>query len=999
MAATEEDMISSSTVEVEECLPPSPGATASMSAPTMPEPPQLEEPACQLEEASQSDPASQFEQASQSEPASQTEPSSQSELASQTGPSSQSEPASLTGPSMQTEPASQTESSSQPEPASQPEPEEEFSWEEYLEETNTEAVPPSTFQHVERSLESGIFVDQLVEVVDPSCASPGYWLARVVTTCGPLLRLRYLTQSSINVECWREIAQGGLHPVGWCSTHSIPLTVPPDLSAQLEEESVKQEAIKAVEEAQKVGVSVPEEALDIDGYTAIDRIKCGMKVEVLWEGDALCGWVATVTENVGGRLLLRYDTPDCSGPTSWLFYQHARLRPPDWLHLQDHPHRYSHPASSLTYEDAEWAALLELSRDGARHSSIPCSLLTHTSLPEPHNIAEGVFLEAVHPFKPFSIHACKVVEVIDPRYFRVSLESKTEVFLWTTHIGDPLLLPCGYCKEFGLTLEPPRDWQGESSFEWNAYLGESPAMLLATQEMFPKCDSAEDLGFCTGNRLEVVNPSDPSQICVATVKQMGGHLVVVQLDSEREPTSVIYAADSQDLFPTGWCQANNYPLQLPAEYTPRPVQLQPSQSEQSQGSDSNDTAAGGGAVKSLWCPRLYVNHWCYTGPYLSKSKVAKQSQSVGPGSVELVLREVLSMTINAAYIPTRVLRELERNGPDATTVCPTWRSTPFKAKFKRYAYTANIPIATRASDVSDFLYSICQTLQCCPNLWSSVPSGENCPLLCTSQMTLQGGQSSGMRGRGKVAVNRSVRGCPGATRILHRRKRGGRKRLFVPVRANRLLPSKNLTPAAEEVLEEAEEEEEAEIEEVEEYDVGSGSDGDTSSRSSRPTSPLLEQGQVARRQRKVFPRVDMQAKGMKFPEYNAQMKARQKRKFEGQDGASGCREECTERREPMKRGRKSEFPDTSSGLEPATVRSDPLEWTVHDVEQYVAGQPAICHHAVKLRQQEVDGRAFLLLNLPTLVQHLGLPHSSAVALAQHICRVKLAHFLFYKPEP
>lgn len=203
-------------------------------------------------------------------------------------------------------------------------------------------------------------------------------------------------------------------------------------------------------------------------------------------------------------------------------------------------------------------------------------------------------------------------------------------------------------------------------------------------------------------------------------------------------------------------------------------------------------------------------------------------------------------------------------------------------------------------------------------------------------------------------------------------------------------------------MEEAEEEEEAEIEEVEEYDVGSGSDGDTSSRSSRPTSPLLEQGQMARRHRKAFPRMDMQGKGIKLAEYSAQMKARQKRKFEGQDGASGnlgFREEGAERREPMKRSRKSEFSDTSSGLEPASVRSDPLEWTVHDVEQYVAGQPAICHHAVKLRQQEVDGRAFLLLNLPTLVQHLGLPHSSAVALAQHICRVKLAHFLFYRPEP
>ena len=68
--------------------------------------------------------------------------------------------------------------------------------------------------------------------------------------------------------------------MGWCNSHSIPLKVPPDLSALLEDEEVKQESIKAVEEAEKDGVSVPEEALDVDGYTAVDRIKCGMKVEV-----------------------------------------------------------------------------------------------------------------------------------------------------------------------------------------------------------------------------------------------------------------------------------------------------------------------------------------------------------------------------------------------------------------------------------------------------------------------------------------------------------------------------------------------------------------------------------------------------------------------------------------------------------------------------------------------------------------------------------------------
>lgn len=69
--------------------------------------------------------------------------------------------------------------------------------------------------------------------------------------------------------------------MGWCSTHTIPLTVPPELVSHLEKEEAKEEAMKAVEEAQSTGVSVTEEALDVDGYTAVDRIKCGMKVEVL----------------------------------------------------------------------------------------------------------------------------------------------------------------------------------------------------------------------------------------------------------------------------------------------------------------------------------------------------------------------------------------------------------------------------------------------------------------------------------------------------------------------------------------------------------------------------------------------------------------------------------------------------------------------------------------------------------------------------------------------
>ncbi|RXG59533.1 hypothetical protein Avbf_03257 [Armadillidium vulgare] len=52
------------------------------------------------------------------------------------------------------------------------------------------------------------------------------------------------------------------------------------------------------------------------------------------------------------------------------------------------------------------------------------------------------------------------------------------------------------------------------------------------------------------------------------------------------------------------------------------------------------------------------------------------AQSVGPGPLPLVLRDVISMTINAAYIPTRVLRELQ----NLKRMHSSWQSIPLKAK-------------------------------------------------------------------------------------------------------------------------------------------------------------------------------------------------------------------------------------------------------------------------------------------------------------------------------
>ena len=65
---------------------------------------------------------------------------------------------------------------------------------------------------------------------------------------------------------------------------------------------------------------------------------------------------------------------------------------------------------------------------------------------------------------------------------------------------------------------------------------------------------------------------------------------------------------------------------------------------------------------SSWCPQIYFNYRCFTGPYLSKGRLMLLPQSVGPGPVNLVMREVLTMLINVAYKSSRVLRELQLDG-------------------------------------------------------------------------------------------------------------------------------------------------------------------------------------------------------------------------------------------------------------------------------------------------------------------------------------------------
>lgn len=45
------------------------------------------------------------------------------------------------------------------------------------------------------------------------------------------------------------------------------------------------------------------------------------------------------------------------------------------------------------------------------------------------------------------------------------------------------------------------------------------------------------------------------------------------------------------------------------------------------------------------CSQLFVNHRCFSGPYLNKGRIAELPQAVGPGKCAVVLKEVQSTPI------------------------------------------------------------------------------------------------------------------------------------------------------------------------------------------------------------------------------------------------------------------------------------------------------------------------------------------------------------------
>ncbi|KAM9292991.1 scm-like with four MBT domains protein 2 [Morus bassanus] len=846
-----------------------------------------------------------------------------------------------------------------------------FNWDEFLEETGASAAPHTSFKHVEISLQSSFQPGMKLEVANKSNPDT-YWVATIITTCGQLLLLRYCGYGDDRrADFWCDVMTADLHPVGWC-TQNNKVLMPPD--------AIKEKYVDWTEFLihDLTGArTAPANLLEgpLRGKNPVDLITVDSLIELQDSQNPFQYWIVSVVENVGGRLRLRYvGLEETESYDQWLFYLDCRLRPVGWC--QENKYRMDPPADIYSLKTvSEWKCSLEKSLNDAANFPLPMEVFKDHADLRNHFFAVGMKLEAVNVREPFHICPASVTKVFNNHYLQVTIDdlrpepSKISMLCHADSLG---ILPIQWCLKNGVNLTPPKGYSGQD-FDWADYQkqcgAEAAPHLCFRNTSFSR-------GFTKNMKLEAVNPRNPAEICVASITSVKGRLMWLHLEGLQMPSpEYIVDVESMDIFPVGWCEANAYNLTPPHKAVLRrkrriavvqpekqlsstvPVEKIPHDLCPVPQPDTTGTVNG-----RYCCPQLYINHRCFSGPYLNKGRIAELPQSVGPGKCVLVLKEVLSMVINAAYKPGSVLRELQ------LVEDPQWnfQEETLKAKYRGKTYRATVKIVRTSDQVADFCRRVCAKLECCPNLFSPVLVAEVCPENCSIHTKTKYTYYYGKRKKiikPPIGENNNMKS--GHVKPARRRKR--RKSIFVQKKRRSSAVDLNAAGSAEE----------SEDDEPDVMEDETGSEETSSELRDDQTDTSSAEVPSARPRRAVTLRSSTESDRPPPME-------RARRSRRPQPHSYGEAEKCIQVKEEIKQEEEEKL----------ILDSNPLEWTVTDVVRFI--KLTDCAPLAKIfQEQDIDGQALLLLTLPTVQECMELKLGPAIKLCHQIERVKVAFYAQY----
>nr|XP_032822573.1 scm-like with four MBT domains protein 1 [Petromyzon marinus] len=955
----------------------------------------------------------------------------------------------------------------------------EFNWDEYLEECGATPVPHTAFKHVERSLQSGFAAGMKFEVRNRG-GTGTYWVAEVVTTCGQLLLLRYAGYcADRSADFWCDVRTADLHPVGWCALTGNELQPPEAIKEKYKDWGAF--LIKTLTGARTAPSSLLEgpnrgkppmelivpgsvlELFDDRGDSCPHQHPHLARPHPQSPPPPPRCWPVLVTHNVGGRLRLRYcGLGELHGGKydRWIFYLHPRLHPLGWAQRSQ---CVLEPPAAIKgmKSEQEWKSIL-CSVYEKKEPLLSPEIFKERAEVRSHRLVPGMKLEAVHPASPFCISPATVATVLSDKYFVVEVDEprasratgldavaslgasggggggtaavrrhgsaggpEAAAAPFVCHADSPSILPVQWSLKNGATLAPPQGYSSHD-FDWAEYLkvcGAEPAPL----HRFPA-----EHEFQEGMRLEAANPLQPSEICVASVVRVRGRLVWLRLEGLKNPLpDCIVDVESMDIFPVGWCETNGYPLCLPTKAVfpaqkkiavvqpekqlPISVATEDEPKAQDLTVHTSDTGTG---IGKYCCPRIFFNHRCFSGRYLNKGRIAELPQSVGPGNCVAVLREALSLLINAAYKPSRMLREVQHNGEGR------WggHKETLKAKYKGKSYRATVELVHSAEKVAEFCRWVCVRLECCPFLFGPTSVSDVCPERCSNltktRYTHYYGKKKGKHAAAAPLCAEEETGVPGKTRETRGRRRGTRK-ARTSIDSTPAGSPQNSVDYDDDVDEEEEEEEDDDDD-----DTIETASSETSSLAARPRTPDEPPRRVPPLRINTRPQIPTLVAPPPPPPPPLQRSLRKRKGSRGGSGSgsgsgngsgpgSGAAAEGAaaataspldeNEEEHGKRGKRSAL---GKEEEPASraagkrseagfrLESNPLKWSVADVVRFIRSTD--CAPLAKVfHEQEIDGQALLLLTLPTVQECMDLKLGPAIKLCHHVEQVKAAFYHTY----
>lgn len=287
--------------------------------------------------------------------------------------------------------------------------------------------------------------------------------------------------------------------------------------------------------------------------------------------------------------------------------------------------------------------------------------------------------------------------------------------------------------------------------------------------------------FTIMKQVEVAHPNVSMVICEGRIRKASYPLLWIQISSG---SFTVLPFDSTNIFPAGWCAKNNHPLHryLPplkrvnsavtstnSDRKRRKTKATLTEKLKDNETNENDSYKGRTTrpnstncdddhqfqdrdhldLNSLNDKQLdidyvtterssyitiYFNHKCFTGPSLSKGKICSLPQYVGPGPMRLVMEEVVTKLISVAYVPPRILNDLNSQAFKDLLVARNLTNTipiTFKAKYQKRVHREEIPVCLKLDDVSAYCNCMCEHLKCCYNLFGpNLYDGDDCPSHC-----------------------------------------------------------------------------------------------------------------------------------------------------------------------------------------------------------------------------------------------------------------------------